>query len=198
MQFDLNYIYRSETEESFKVIVPRADAYTLSFLLGHAKLIPCHIRPIVEIPDVNFYRDTIFVGDIYRCADCFGRWCFSGFCHCQEKCDGYFKGFFEGNKLIVEGDFKDGQPIGKLNYSDKNGNLILIEKYDKKGNGILKKTTKYNGYLKVFYEGKRLLIDGNFKNGKPIGKLKYKTADGSLILIEKYDKRGKGKLKKIK
>jgi hypothetical protein len=48
-----------------------------------------------------------------------------------------------------------------------------------------------NGYKADYYNNGQKLIEGKFKNGKPVGELKFYNQRGQLKYIEYYNKRGR-------
>jgi hypothetical protein len=61
--------------------------------------------------------------------------------YCDELCNGHYIDYYKNGNLRLKGNFRDGFPVGKLYYFDKNGILVKTEKYNRTGR--LKKTINY-------------------------------------------------------
>ena len=59
---------------------------------------------------------------------------------CEEICNGYVEDFYQNGNIRIKGKFNQGLPQGKLYYYSEDGELLKIEKYNKKGK--FKKTKK--------------------------------------------------------
>lgn len=87
------------------------------------------------------YQDTLNLIKIRECMEATTNPRFSGYCCCDEICEGeQIDYYINGNKRI-EGFFKEGYAIGKLKIYYPNGSFKAIKKYNKRG--ILKNTKKY-------------------------------------------------------
>ena len=122
----------------------------------------------------------------------------------NDKKHGKGKAYDSNNKLIFEGEYLNGyQRKGKEYYADGNleyeGEFLFDKKWDGKGynkNGnIIYELHNGNGNVKE-YSCHKLIFEGEYLDGKKIGKGKEYKDDGKLIFDGEYldDKRnGKGK-----
>ncbi len=86
--------------------------------------------------------DTLYTKKIYECYEPVSNPSFSGYCCCDNKCDGIQKDYYNDGTLRIEGNFKDGNAIGKVKLYHRNGMIKEIRIYNKKG--ILRRTKKYD------------------------------------------------------
>lgn len=79
------------------------------------------------------HADTIRLETIMPCHEVSTGRPWSGFCNCGEPCEGYQVDYYKNGSKRIEGNFKQGKPIGKLIYYKKDGSINYVEKYNKKG-----------------------------------------------------------------
>lgn len=71
-----------------------------------------------------------------------------GFYYCDEVCNGFQQDFYANGKLRMEGEFKNGIPIKKLNKYNESGVLVEIELYRRNGTFKKSKYPDYELYVK--------------------------------------------------
>lgn len=94
------------------------------------------------LDEFKTYSDTINIKYIYRCYTGTTRVSFTGFCCCEEKCNGYQIDYYTNGNKRVEGYFKKGRPIGKLFFYYSDG--VIMEKYIATRKGKIKKHIEYD------------------------------------------------------
>jgi antitoxin component YwqK of YwqJK toxin-antitoxin module len=86
--------------------------------------------------------DTLYTKKIQECYEPTSKPRFSGYCCCDKVCDGQQKDYYNDGTLRIEGNFKNGKPIGKVKVYHSNGIISEIRIYNKKG--VLRRTKKYD------------------------------------------------------
>ncbi len=86
--------------------------------------------------------DTLYSKKIQQCYDLISHPRFSGYCCCDDVCNGLQKDYYNDGTLRIERVFKDGKAIGKVKVYHSNGNISEIRIYNKKG--VLRRTKKYD------------------------------------------------------
>ncbi|WP_417888049.1 hypothetical protein [Zunongwangia sp.] len=86
--------------------------------------------------------DTLYTKKIQVCYEPVSHPSFSGYCCCEEICEGLKSDYYNDGTLRMEGNFKNGQPVGKLKLYHSNGIISEIRIYNKKG--VLRRTKKYD------------------------------------------------------
>ena len=86
--------------------------------------------------------DTLYTKKIQECYEPISHPRFSGYCCCDDVCDGPQKDYYNNGTLRIEGTFKNGKAIGKVKLYHSNGIISEIRIYNKKG--VLRRTKKYD------------------------------------------------------
>ena len=86
--------------------------------------------------------DTLYTKKIYECYEPVSHPSFFGYCCCENVCNGQQKDYYNDGTLRIEGNFKNGKPIGKVKVYHPNGIIKEIRIYNKKGD--LRRTKKYD------------------------------------------------------
>lgn len=88
------------------------------------------------------YRDTLKIYSMFKCLNPTSRPSFSGYCCCDQKCNGNQIDYYSNGKKMVEGYFENGQPIGLLKIYYRDGSTKEIKKYNRKGKFLRVKNYK--------------------------------------------------------
>ncbi len=88
----------------------------------------------------NYNADTLRLEVLNKCHEVIASKPWSGFCYCDEPCEGYQVDYYKNGNKRIEGNFKKGKPKGKVVYYHPDGAINYTEVYSKKGK--LKKTIK--------------------------------------------------------
>jgi len=57
------------------------------------------------------------------------------FC-CGKPCDGYKTDYYENRKKLMEGEFKNGEPVSKLKFYKQDGTIKYVEYYNRRGRKV--------------------------------------------------------------
>jgi antitoxin component YwqK of YwqJK toxin-antitoxin module len=97
--------------------------------------------------------------------------------------NGSYKGYSEYGGILLQGSFKDGQPIGKWIENYEDGKLHYIKIYNTPGSNF----TVNDGKIITYYEnGKTIKSEKNYKNQEYDGDYKIYDENGTLTLEGKY------------
>jgi hypothetical protein len=103
------------------------------------------LRDSVQFIQINYGQnyDTLTYTTITKCFFVGGhKGGECGYSCCNNLCEGYYVDYYDNGKKKIEGNFKNGLPIGELIFYKYNGAKTQIHYYDKKGLLIKKEIIK--------------------------------------------------------
>jgi hypothetical protein len=98
----------------------------------------------VELKIFNYgqYTDTLVQSNVIEIFTIHQKPSKRDWLCCDKKCNGFQIGYYQNGNKRVEGNFKEGKPIGELKFYKENGGLSYIENYNKRGKFINRKDYK--------------------------------------------------------
>ena len=83
----------------------------------------------IKINNNKNYIDTFYFPSVNELFETTSNGGYYGFYHCNEPCQGKITDYFKSGVKRLEGNFKDGLPIGELKTYYPNGNIMEIREY---------------------------------------------------------------------
>lgn len=85
----------------------------------------------IKLNDNKNYIDTFYFPSVSELFGTTSTGGYYGFYHCNEPCQGKITDYFKSGVKRLEGNFKDGLPIGELRTYYPNGNIMEIREYSR-------------------------------------------------------------------
>ena len=133
--------YKIKPTDTTGVCVLKEGEYELVWVMANYTLNE-NIPYKIQVSSSESYKaDTMRLEALNKCHEVIASKPWSGFCYCDEPCDGYQVDYYKNGNKRIEGTFKKGKPKGKVVYYHPDGTINYIEIYNRKGKH--KKTVKH-------------------------------------------------------